>query len=161
MHNPLAILRPAVLQGLLDAGHRWFVRQDYPRGMHPSLKASLLLSPHRSLTEARAHMEAIVAHPHRHLYDAEALADRERLFIAAGQPEGYHVYIALLAKKKWSPDPATGAAIKQYIRVHTNWKADRKEDLVVTLFIQFGELFLNLKTKQEEIKIPFSDIEKT
>lgn len=159
MHNPLAILKPTVLEGLLAAGHRWFVRQQYPRGMHPTLKGAFLISAYRSIGEARAHMEAIPHDPYRRVYDGEDATDRERLFAAAAQPEGYHIFIALLAKRKWSPDPATGAAIKQYIRAHTNWKADRKENLHVSLFIQFGELFLNLKTKQEEIKIPFSDIE--
>ncbi|WP_341841778.1 hypothetical protein [Chitinophaga caseinilytica] len=161
MHNPLAILRPAVLEGLLAAGHRWFVRQQYPRGMHPSLKAAFLISAYRNIGEARAHLEAIAADPQRRVYDGNDAADRERLFTAAAQPDGYAIYVSLLAKRKWSPDPATGAAIKQYVRAHTNWKPDRKEDLHVSLFIQFGELFLNLKTKQEEIKIPFSDIEKT
>ncbi|WP_126244442.1 hypothetical protein [Chitinophaga rhizosphaerae] len=161
MHNPLAILRPAVLEGLLAAGHRWFVRQQYPRGMHPSLKAAFLISAYRNIGEARAHFEAIADDPQRRVYDGNDAADRERLFAAAAQPDGYAIYVGLLAKRKWSPDPATGAAIKQYVRAHTNWKPDRKENLHVSLFIQFGELFLTLKTKQEEIKIPFSDIEKT
>lgn len=159
MHNPLALLRPAVLEGLLAAGHRWFVRHQYPRGMHPSVTAAYLFSAYRSIGEARAHFEAVAADPQRRVYDGEDAADRARLFAAAAQPEGYAIYVALLAKRKWSPDPATGAAIKRYVRAHTHWKPDRKEDLSVTLFIQFGELFLNLKTKQEEIKIPFSDIE--
>lgn len=160
MHNPLAILQPSVLEGLLASGHRWYVRQQYPRGMRPALKGAFLISAYRSIGEARAHLEAIATDEYRRVYDGEDATDRERLFAAAAQPEGYHVYTALLAKRKWRPDPATGAAVKQYVRAHTNWKADRKEDLSVTLFIQFGELFLNLKTKQEEIKIPFSDIEK-
>lgn len=161
MHNPLAILRPVVLEGLLGAGHRWFVRQAYPRGMHPSLKAAFLLSGYRSIGEARAHFEAVAEDPYRRVYDGHDDADRERLFAAAAQPDGYAIYINLLAKRKWVPDPATGAAIRQYVRTHTSWKPDRREDLHVSLFIQFGELFLNLKTKQEEIKIPFSDIEKS
>ena len=53
--------------------------------------------------------------------------------------------------------PATGFFEHREI---PGWKPERKEEVRATLFIQFGELFINLKLNQDEIKVPLSDIEK-
>ncbi len=157
MYNPLALLDKVVLDGLISAGHAYFVRQTYARGNDPRMKEVLLLSPYLSKTAALAHYEAIASDPRRYLY---ILEEHERLYRAATQPPGYLVYVALLKERTWQPSYALGAKIKRYITSEAGWKPERKDEVQASLFIQFGELFINLKLNQEEINVPLSDIEK-
>lgn len=157
MYNPLALLDKVVLDGLISAGHAYFVRQTYARGNDPRMKEVLLLSPYLSKTAALAHYEAIADDPRRYIY---ILEEQERLYRAASQPAGYKVYIALLKDRTWQPPYDLGAKIKRFITAETGWKPDRRDEVQASLFIRFGELFITLKLNQEEIKVPLSDIEK-
>lgn len=157
MHNPLALLDKVVLDGLISAGHAYFVRQTYARGNDPRMKEVLLLSPYLSKTAALAHYEAIAEDPRRYIY---ILEEQERLYRAAAQPSGYLVYIALLKERTWNPSYELAAKIKRYITSEAGWKPERRDDVQAFLFMQFGELFITLKLNQEEIKVPLSDIEK-
>ena len=162
MHNPLAILRANVLDGLIQAGHVYFVRQSYPRGMQQHIKESFLLTPYRSAAEANDHYKAIAADRRRYIYSLYHPGDKEKLYHAAGQPEGYGVYIALLKDREWKPGHLFTAAIKRYMRLHGGSSPAGREHLSAELFIRFGELFITLKrSKEDEIKIPLSEIEKT
>lgn len=157
MHNPFALLDKVLLDGLISAGHIYFVRQTYARGKDPRMKEVFLFSPYYSKTLALAHYEAIPEDPRRYIY---TLAEQEKLYLAAEQPSGYRVYVALLNERTWKPSYDISAKIKRYIRSEANWKPERKDEVQATLFVQFGELFITLKLNQEEIKVPLSDIEK-
>ncbi len=151
-----------MLDGLIQAGHVYFVRQSYFRGMKPGAKESLLISHYRSAAEATAHYDAILTDQRRYIYDISNAADKEKLYHAATQPEGYAVYIALLKDKKWKPGPMLTAAVRRFVRVHASRSQEGRTDVSIRLFIRFGELFLTLKQhKQEEQNIPLSEIEKT
>ncbi|WP_346317368.1 hypothetical protein [Chitinophaga sp. YIM B06452] len=161
MHNPLSILRAMVLDGLIQAGHMYFVRQSYPRGMFKNIKESLLITPYKSAGEANHHYNAIVSDPRRYIYSVYHPGDREKLYYAASQPEGYGIYIALLKDREWKPGHSFTAAIRRYMRLHGGSRPDGRENLSAELSIRFGELFINLKRHQQELKIPLSEIEKT
>ncbi len=153
MHNPLAILQIAVLDGLVQAGHTYFVLASYPRGMRPGVKEALLVSHYRTANEANAHYAAIAADKRRRIYDINDPADKEKLYHAATQPEGYAVYAALLREKKWKPGPLLAAAVKRFMRANGIGRENASADL----FIRFGELFITLK---KDYHIPLSEIEK-
>lgn len=159
MHNPLALLDPSLLEALIAAGHSSFVRQSYPRGGKASQEA-LLITPYRSPDEAFAHYEAIPADHRRHMYRVEDTVDVDKLYIAAAQPTGFLVYIALLKEEDWDPDPVLKAKVKRWVGIHTNRRPGRKNELEAALCLQFGELFITLKYRDKEMPIPLSDIEK-
>lgn len=158
MHNPFALLDKVLLDGLISAGHIYFVRQSYARGKDPRMKEVFLFSPYYSKTLALEHYEAIAEDPRRYIY--AALAEQEKLYRAAAQPSGYLVYVPLLKERTWKPSYNMSAKIKRYITSEANWKPERKDEVHAELVVQFGELFINLKLNQEEIKVPLSDIEK-
>ena len=153
VHNPLAILQIALLDSLVQAGHTYFVLASYPRGMRPGVKESLLVSHYRTGYEASEHYAAIATDKRRRIYDMNNPADKEKLYHAATQPEGYAVYAALLRDKKWKPGPLLAAAIKRFMRAN----GVGRESLSADLFIRFGELFITLK---KDYHIPLSEIEK-
>lgn len=157
MHNPLALLNTLLLDGLISAGHTYFVRQSYARGKDPRMKEVFLLSPYRSKTQAIAHYDAISEDARKHIYTLE---EKEKLYRAATQPSGYQIYVALLKNKTWVPSYDIAAKIKRYVTAEAGWKPERKDEVRAALLIAFGELFITLKLNQEEIKVPLSDIEK-
>lgn len=157
MHNPLALLNISVLDGLIAAGHAYFVRQTYTRGKDPRMKEVLLISPYYSKTAAITHYNAIEEDKRKHIY---TLDEKEKLYHAATQPTGYLVYVALLKDKTWSPSYDIAAKIKRYIRSEASWKPERKDEVQAALYIVYGELFITLKLNKDEIKVPLSDIEK-
>lgn len=161
MHNPLSILRAPVLDGLIQAGHLYFVRQSYPRGMVKNIKESLLITPYKSAGEANLHYNAIISDPRRYIYSIYHPGDKEKMYHAASQPEGYCVYIALLKDREWKPGHSFVAALRRYMRLHGS-SPDGRVSLSAELSIRFGELFINLKRhlKDDDFKIPLSEIEK-
>lgn len=161
MHNPLAELSAQLLDAMIREGQYFFVRQSYPRGLDhfAGLKGVFLFSHYKDRGQAEKHLNSL-NDAYAAFYDATQAEDKAKLYIAAGQPAGYKVYAALLKARKWEPTPQIGPKIKQYIRQHTQWKPERGDNVKVELYIQFGELFLNLKKGAEEIKVPLNDIEK-
>lgn len=156
MYNPFPLLNAALLQEQITNGKRWFVRQTYRRG---GARAFLL----RAYTDgekeyAEQHMETLSKDRHAFLYDAELPGHRQRLERAAGQPEGYQVYYAVKKGRDWTPPEAYQQKIRSYIwKNHPDWRAPAK--IEVGLEEEFGELFLVLQCKSEEVTIPLATIE--
>lgn len=162
MHNPLALLTKESLDGMIQQGNLYFVRQAYARGydhFETGVKGIYLFSHYRDREMADKHYK-ILKDQGAAFYDVNIQEDKEKLYIAADQPVGYRIYSALLKAKKWEPTPQLGPKIKQYIRLDTKWKLDRSDTVRVDLFIQFGELFLKLRKGPDEIKVPLSDVER-
>lgn len=163
MHNPLALLTTELLDSLIASGHRFFVRQSYPRGKQPldnKTKEALLITAYTDFSEVNAHFQAVKLDSRKYVYDIQLAGEKEKLYRAASLPEGYKVFVALLAVKKWKPPILLAPKLKNYLRVYTKWKPERGQDTLVSLYIQFGELFLKLRYGTEEIKVPLSEIEK-
>lgn len=156
MYNPFPLLNAGMLQEQIAKGKRWFVRQRYARG---GVGAFLL----RAYTDgekeqAELHMQALSRDRHAFLYDADLAEHRQRLELAAGQPEGYRVYYAVKKGKDWTPPDVYQGKIRGYIwKHHPDWRAPAK--IEVGLEEEFGELFLVLSCKNEEETIPLETIE--
>ena len=163
MHNPLAILTPELLDGLITGGHRYFIRQSFIRGKNPldhETKEAFLITPYRDFSEVNAHLQAIKYDGRKYVYQIGDQWELDKLYIAARQPEGYKVFVALLREPRWKPPKMLTPKINNYLRAYTRWKPERGIETRVNLFMQFGELFLILQYKSEEIKVPLLDIEK-
>ena len=164
MHNPLALLSREILEGLIESGHRYFVRQSYPRGKSPfdgKTKESFLITPYRGFSDVNPHFQAIKFDARKYVYQIDYPEELKKLYAAAGQPDGYKIYVSLLRERRWRPSITLAPKIKSYLRANSKWKPDRNEEVRVSLFIQFGELFLTLQYRTQEIKVPLSDIDKT
>ena len=163
MHNPFALLTPALVAGLLKGGQTYFVRQTYKRGIdhfNTELKGAYLISYYNDISRANIHMEALGHDPARFLYDMSIPQHKERLVTASRQPEGYAVFVTLFPEKKWMPPADMKNKIKRYVGRFLNWKPGRDDTVETKLFSQFGEVFITLKYQVHEVKIPLSDIEK-
>jgi hypothetical protein len=80
------------------------------------------------------------------------------MFIAASQPEGFHIYSPLVPQP-WKPTAPIAAKIRNYINQKMNWNPGRSDAMKADLFVQFGELFITLKFGIHEVKLPLAEIE--
>lgn len=163
MHNPFGLLNLKLLHALTDAGNRYFVRQTYKRGLNPFdpvQKTAFLFTHYRNLHEAQAHFNSIKQDKNRFLYDSMNPMHDAKLEIAAKQIPEFPVYTPLL-EKPWEPSAKMSEMIRRYIGIHLDWKPAREELVKAGLFSQFGELFVNLKYRTFETKVPLDEIEKS
>ncbi len=160
MHNPLKLLFKDALDELTLQGHRYYVRQSYPRGRTSKIKEAFLLTPYREAEDADLHMQAIAADHRRQRYNITDPLDRNKLYIAASQPNGYHVYLNHLREREWQPDAQLTACIKKYINLYTGWKPGRNTQIDVRLTLQFGELLINLQHGKDTRQISLNELEK-
>ena len=160
MHNPFPLYSPRLLKGMLQAGHAFFVRQTYPRGSDHfnKPKGTFLISPYPDVNRANLHFEAIKNDRHRFLYDISKPRHIEKLHLAAAQPEGYKIYAPLLPAA-WKPSDLMAGKIRRYIAQHLQWRPGR-DGVQSNLFLQFGELFITLRSGTQEVKIPLSAVER-
>jgi len=163
MHNPFGLINEKLLNALIVAGNRYFVRQTYPRGLQPfneNQKAAFLLTHYRERDAAEKHYTFLQHDRYRFLYDSDHPAHLVKLEMAARQFPEYPVYTPLL-QKAWEPSEKMVAHIRRYIAAHFNWRVPREEAVKAELFTEFGELFVNLKYKSGSASVPLAEIEKS
>mgnify|MGYP003574963444 CR=1 FL=1 len=163
MHNPFGHLSIKLLHALINGGNRYFVRQTYKRGLNPfdpTQKAAFLFTHYADLPTARMHYNFLHHDPNRFLYDSRKPEHYAKLEIAARQVVGYPVYTPLL-ERNWEPSEKMSESIRRYIRAHLTWTPAREESVKADLFTEFGELFVNLKWRSHEKKVPLANIEKS
>lgn len=162
MYNPFGLLTKKLLLALIKAGNLYFVRQTYKRGLDitdTTQKAAFLLTHYTNAGRAQMHYDALANDANRFLYDATHPAHLQKLETAASQPIGFKVYSPLM-EKEWQPSKLLSDKIRRYVAAELLWMPARSETVKADLFTQFGELFVTLKHRVEEIRVPLSDIEK-
>lgn len=164
MYNPYTLLTPELLNALLQQP-LCFVRQQYPRGkQHPAETSIPLLLTHYSFHEtdqerAERHIRLLFKDPYRFYYDGRQPEHREKLRIAAGQPEGYRIYINLMPKK-WKASDGLKIKISRYLSHKLPWwHYSPKDKLHVTLKERYGELFVALLWRGQQTEVLLDDIE--
>jgi len=164
MYNPLPLLTPGLLGDELTKGKRWFVRQNYPRGMTTGLKAALLIRsyPTEEKSAAETHLAVVEKDRHAFLYDAGLAEHLERLHLAAKQPTGYRVFYAARKGVDWKPPGPYQQKMRHYIRsLHPAWvPQEAGKKIEIGLYEEFGQFFLKFSYDGEDDTIPFDLIEK-
>jgi hypothetical protein len=163
MFNPFCLLTTPLLNSFIRNGKTYFVRQTFNRTkdrFEGNIKASFLFSQYNSLATAQDHFGAIGYDPNRFLYNWDDHLHRERLKIAASQPEGYKIY-ANVFQKDW--ERMVTDRMRERVRFYVKglgWKPERDENVGTNFEVQFGELFIRLKYGNREAKVKFEEIEK-
>jgi hypothetical protein len=162
MHNPLALLSPEVVMSLAKHGFVAFVRQSYPRGkdhFDTETIEAFLITPYKNLSLANEHMQHISADYRKQLYHAGNPEEMEKLLMAASQPKGYKVYVALLKTRKWKGSAQLEEKLKRYLQTNTKWKV-KDGRIVADLYLYYGQLMLKVENPLGEITLPLSEVER-
>ncbi|MEO5674629.1 MAG: hypothetical protein ABIQ74_08280, partial [Chitinophagales bacterium] len=153
-----------VLDKLAAAGNQYFVRQSYPRGMterDKGISHCFLITHYTEAGNAQQHISSLKTGSHAFLYEWNNQDHRGKLKIAAGQPEGYKIYSALLHQDyKAMITGVVKSKIRDYIRSQLQWRPGRNEEVVPHFTLQYGELFVILTWRSLEVRVRLSDIEK-
>lgn len=162
MHNPLALLSVELIMSLQQLHFVAFVRQSYPRGKDHFDKETIetfLITPYKDLALANDHMQHIAADHRKCLYYTGIPEEMEKLLIAASQPKGYKVYVALLKDRKWKGGAQLEPKLKRYLQANTRMRG-KDGEIVADLYLHYGELMLKVVNPSGEINVPLSEIEK-
>ncbi|NML41581.1 hypothetical protein HHL17_30635 [Chitinophaga sp. G-6-1-13] len=159
MHHPLTLLSAALLSALLKEEYHFFVRQCYPAGISAAdthIREAFLITPYKDIASANAHFQHIRFDRRKYIYQTIHLEEVDKLCVAAAQPVGYKIYVALIDPEHETPDPQLVQHVKHYISQYTTWPT---EYIRIQYALQYGELYLSLKYGDEEIKVPLPAIE--
>jgi hypothetical protein len=162
MHNPLALLTPALVTALMDDGFTLFVRQSYEAAREPdepTVKELFLITPYRNIGEANQHFTHIRFDHRKYIYQTHHQEEVSKLYTAASQPTGYKVYVALLKEQEWTPPLYMDPAVRIYISRKTSWRPKRPEEVGAELFLRYGILTFRLTYGDEEITVPLSELD--
>jgi hypothetical protein len=165
MYNPFPLFTPTLLLAQMSEakGKRFFVRQTFPRGKMPELKAAFLFPGYTEEEKdlAEEHFQNLHRDPNAFFYDAKNPEHLEKLKTAARQPSGYKIYYVGKTKWEWKPPPVYQNKMKNFIqKMHPRWRTSRgKNKVMVGLYEERGELFLKFNFEEEEDKIVFDEIE--
>jgi hypothetical protein len=164
-YNPYVLLTPEILV-VLCRQPMFLVRQYFPRGhssFDPPGTIPLLLTHyiHHEVDaeRARRHMRLLFKDRYRCLYNSADDEHRERLLKAAMQPAGYKIYINLLPGE-WKASDTLKRKIGQYVQQRLpHWNYSPADKLKVTLKDRFGELYLSLLWKHQQMEVHLDEIE--
>ncbi len=165
MHNPYSLLTPEILSALLKQP-MYFVRQEYKRGqfIYDDKKIVTVLLTHYPLHDiekerAQRHMRLLFKDPYRFLYQSTEPDHYEKLKLASLQPQGFRVYINLMASP-WKASPSMKLKISNYVRDKLPWwNYSPADKLKVTLKERYGELFLALLWRGQQTEVVLEEIE--
>ena len=166
MYNPFPLLTPALLQHQISEASRkrFFVRQTFPRGKQPLLKAAFLFRGYREDEKnlAEAHFKSLIHDPNAFFYDATTPTHFEKLQVAARQPSGFRIYYVGKTKWDWKPPPPYQDKMKRFVQQrHPGWRTSKgKNKVMIGLYEAFGNIFLKFSFEKEDDNIPFDEIEK-
>lgn len=163
MFNPFAPFTIDLLNAFVQAGKKYFVRQTFPRGksiMEPDLKGSYLYTHYNDAGSAQTHLSIIKDDPHRFLFDWTIEDHKLRLVKAANGMEGYKIYSSMLYDDvdKLVPQKLK-SSMMAYLKYKLNWYPSRNDNLQFQFYPQMGELYIEMKFRNKEVRIPVSEIE--
>lgn len=163
MFNPFCIFTPKLLDALVKAGKRYFVRQTFKRGfsyLDEGIRGCFIITYYEGLEEAQEHFDAIVRDGNRFLYDWEDPEHRKKLIIASKGPAGFKVY-ANVFEKNWERHITDQfrSRIKKYIEDKLHWRPARQDTINFHIDMRYGEAYGRIQTRNLEVSVKLEDIE--
>ncbi|MEP7263496.1 MAG: hypothetical protein ABI772_03315 [Bacteroidota bacterium] len=164
MFNPFVPFTKQLLDAMLAKNKKYFVRQTCQRGMplqDASVKGAFIFTHYDSEKEAIVHYDGLKKDTYRFLYDATIPEHLERLNIAGNNPEPYRIFAAV-ARPGWEEEAKKHLLekVKYFTEHKLSWKPSRADGVNLKLYIQFGQLFAEIRLHNQKIKVNLEEIEK-
>ncbi|HEX2606777.1 MAG TPA: hypothetical protein VHK91_05335 [Flavisolibacter sp.] len=162
MFNPLAPFQLPVLQAMIAEGHRYFVRQTFLRSHDPfdqKTRGSFLFCHYKDYPKAKEHFDVLADDPLRFLYAWDDPDHQVRLQFAASAPEGYKLYSnTFLPDWEHHLTDRLKEQIRRYIQ-RLGWKPGKNDAIIPAFYPYFGEVYVALRFRKQEVRIKFEEIE--
>lgn len=111
------------------------------------------------LHHAQHHLGAISQDHYWFLYEWGNPDHQQKLYIATSQPAGYKVYSAVFIKDWEKLVSTTKAKAKDFIETKIRWKPGRGDNVDNSVYVNYGELYAQLKLRGHEVRVKLEEIE--
>ena len=167
MFNPFEKLTTETLEAFRRMGESYLVSQTYPRGLDPfndEGKTALLFSQYSNLSQANIHLSAMKGDQFAALIDLEKQNHRNKLMEMMGKNSNYVLFANVIksiadAEKRLNAKYKNN--VRRYVGSKTNWSIPANEHLIAELDIAFGDLFVLIKFRKQQIRTNLDVIEKS
>lgn len=161
-YNPVFPFSIDVLEKSIERGCRFFVRNAWPAGFdhfHHDVKP-IIFTHYNEEDHAKAHFQAVLHDPFRHIYDIQKEDDLNRLKIAANQPAGYKIFSSYFRDDyKRIITKNVKEKINRWMYRNTDWQPKKGQTLHVDFYLKFGKLFCTLSFQGRKIQVTFDEID--
>lgn len=162
LYNPFYPWTVDLLQRLLKGGHKWFVRQSFPRGKaneSEEVKLVFIISHYNDLHQAEAHFSSIRQDPYAYFYDIGHPEQKARLIKTLDVYPEYRFFSNVTALD-WEPrlrryEPT----FRSYIENVLKWSPKGKETVYAGLHSKFGQLYITLTYQKQKVRVTLAEIE--
>ena len=162
MFNPLCLFSSELLAAFISSGQKYFVRQTFRRGADVDNKTAgtFLISHYSDYGQAFEHFEAVAKDRNRYLYRWSESVDRKRLELAATQPAGFRIF-ASVVMPDWEKraEKALNIQVRKYMQQKNLWHPGKKDDVTFELYPHFGEVYVRMRFRKQEIKVSLEEVE--
>lgn len=159
MFNPFVPFQEPMIDRLREWKQRFVVSQSW----YSDERQGLLLSDYADAGLAKLHMKGLTRDRYGYLFDLENERHRQLIRGLLAEDSKYRVHAAFIA------DPGSverrlnrlySARIKRYVQERTDWRIGGRDGIYAKLQLIFGELFVNLQYKKQEIRLRLAELEK-
>ncbi len=165
MANFFEVFRERYISRLLLLNKTWLVSQTYHAGDETddgSRKTPILLTDYDDKGLASVHKAAIKSDPFASIIDLNNSRHLATLRELLRPDSPYYLYWAVVQDRerfRKSLDQHYKDKIRRYLQKNTAWRIGADENLKPSVQMIFGELFMILKWRKQELRVKFAEIE--
>ncbi len=166
MFNPFEPFNGRMIDAFRKNGKRFLVSQTYPRGkdlLTEDQRQPLLFSHYEDQSKAQIHLSALRGDRYAAVIDLENEKHREKIMEMLLENSRYWVFSTLIKSMEIVEERLNTRFrqnMRRYIDQNTTWRIPANETVLPVLDIAFGELFLILKYRRNQIRIKLEELEK-
>ena len=167
MFLPFEIMRIEYINQLIRLKKIYLVAQSYNMGEDPfehTDKIGLIVSDYDDPGLAKIHLAAVKQDKYASIINLSNEIHQAKITEMLLPDSAYAVYWAIVKDAeqfKRKVDAQFSDHIRRYIAKNTNWSIGGSATLRPQLQVIFGELFVILKYGSHELRIKFTDVEKS
>ena len=166
MFNPFEKLNSRIIQAFGREGKSFLVSQTFNRGLDPFRdedKICLLFSHYGNISHARIHLSALTGDKYAAIIDLEKEEHRNKIIEMMRIDSKYVLYSSLIKSQKEVEQRMNKKYrdnLRRYINKNTSWRIPADEILNPQLDIAFGDLFIILKFRKQQIRFKLDELDK-
>ena len=167
MFLPFEIMRIEYINQLIRLKKIYLVTQSYNMGEDPfghADKIGIIVSDYDDPGLAKIHLAAVKQDKYASIINLSSNIHLAKITEMLQRDSAYAVYWAIVKdteQLKRKVDTQFSDHIRRYIAKNTNWSIGGSTTLRPQLQVIFGELFVILKYGSHELRIKFTDVEKS
>jgi len=165
MFQPFELCKPEYINRLIKMDKIYLVTQTYNKSLDhfEATKTNILLTDYDQLGAAQIHFSAVKHDKYASIIVLTNPKHKAKILEMLHTDSEYTLYWAIVKsidEVKKRMDLKYKDNIRRYIMKQTTWRIDASEAIRPSLQVIYGELFINLKRKNQTLRVKFDDIEK-